>query len=104
MIHRLGDRRDCFVAQRDPWEVVRVIAEGRKRRELDPTVGFLKDCAADLEKDTETPGRARTDPGPTVVPTLMGWYHSIKSLPTKTLLKMMRMGQRIAMIVGRALS
>jgi len=27
----LGDRRDFFVAQRDPWEVVRVIVEGRKR-------------------------------------------------------------------------
>src|SRR5215468_7877098 len=47
--HTLGDRRDFFVAQRDPWEVVRVIVEGRKRRELDPTVNFLKDCANELE-------------------------------------------------------
>jgi DNA-binding transcriptional regulator GbsR (MarR family) len=45
---RLGDRRDFFVAQRDPWEVVRVIVEGRKRRELDPTVSFLQECAAAL--------------------------------------------------------
>src|SRR5579864_287319 len=51
----LGDRRDFFVAQRDPWEVVRVIVEGRKRRELDPTINFLKDCASELESDSETP-------------------------------------------------
>src|SRR6185437_7888091 len=52
---RLGDRRDFFVAQSDPWEVVRVIVEGRKRRELDPTVSFLQECAAALDSDDETP-------------------------------------------------
>src|SRR5215469_4448834 len=51
----LGDRRDFFIAKRDPWEVVRVIVEGRKRRELDPTVGFLRQCAAELKSDGETP-------------------------------------------------
>jgi DNA-binding transcriptional regulator GbsR (MarR family) len=100
--HTLGDRRDYFVAQRDPWEVVRVIIEGRKRRELDPTVGFLKECAAALEKDDETPPHVR---GQIVgqlefLETLLGWYDSIKALPRKTLLKMMRMGQRIAKVIG----
>ena len=33
--HTLGDRRDFFVAQRDPWEVIRVIVEGSKRLDLD---------------------------------------------------------------------
>jgi DNA-binding transcriptional regulator GbsR (MarR family) len=100
--HRLGDRRDYFVAQRDPWEVVRVIAEGRKRRELDPTVGFLKDCVAELDKDTETPAHVRAQIVGQLefLDTLMGWYDSIKSLPRKTLLKMMRMGQRIAKVIG----
>src|SRR5579862_2914808 len=51
----LGDRRDFFVAQRDPWEVVRIIIEGRKRRELDPTVAFLKQCAVELAADSDTP-------------------------------------------------
>jgi DNA-binding transcriptional regulator GbsR (MarR family) len=50
----LGDRRDFFVALRDPWEVVRVIVAGRKQRELDPTVEFLKECA--LELDSRTAG------------------------------------------------
>lgn len=100
--HTLGDRRDYFVAQRDPWEVVRVIIEGRKRRELDPTVGFLKDCVADLEKDDETPAhvRAQITGQLEFLETLLGWYDSIKALPRKTLLKMMRMGQRIAKVIG----
>jgi DNA-binding transcriptional regulator GbsR (MarR family) len=98
----LGDRRDFFVAQRDPWEVVRVIVEGRKRRELDPTVNFLKECAAELESDSETPTSVKEQITGQLefMETLMGWYESIKGLPRKTLLKAMRMGQRIARIIG----
>ena len=36
-VHRLGDRRDRFEALADVWEMARVIAEERKRREIDPT-------------------------------------------------------------------
>jgi DNA-binding transcriptional regulator GbsR (MarR family) len=98
----LGDRRDFFVAQRDPWEVVRVIVEGRKRRELDPTVQFLKECSAELASDRDTPSYAKQQIAGQLefMETLMGWYDSIKGLPRKTLLKMMRLGQRIAKVIG----
>jgi DNA-binding transcriptional regulator GbsR (MarR family) len=100
--HTLGDRRDYFVAQRDPWEVVRVIIEGRKRRELDPTIGFLKECASALDEDDETPPHVRAQIVGQLefLETLVGWYDSIKALPRKTLLKMMRLGQRIAKVIG----
>jgi DNA-binding transcriptional regulator GbsR (MarR family) len=100
--HTLGDRRDFFIAEQDPWETIRVIIEGRKRRELDPTVAFLKDCAAALENDGDTPrsARERILGQLEFMETLMTWYDSIKSLPRKTLLKMMRLGQRIAKVIG----
>jgi DNA-binding transcriptional regulator GbsR (MarR family) len=100
--HQLGDRRDFFVAQRDPWEVIRVIIEGRKRRELDPTLATLRECVAELEKDTETPTevRDRITGQLEFLETVTGWYDSIKSLPRKTLLKMMRLGHRIARVIG----
>jgi len=100
--HTLGDRRDFFVAQQDPWEVIRVIVEGRKRRELDPTLVFLRDCVAELGKDSETPPevRERISGQLEFMETLLGWYSSIKGLPRKTLLKMMRLGQRIAKVIG----
>jgi DNA-binding transcriptional regulator GbsR (MarR family) len=98
----LGDRRDFFIAEHDPWETIRVIIEGRKRRELDPTVAFLKECAAALESDADTPrsARERILGQLEFMETLMTWYDSIKSLPRKTLLKMMRLGQRIAKVIG----
>ena len=98
----LGDRRDFFVALRDPWEVVRVIVAGRKQRELDPTVEFLKECALELDSDTETPRHVRDQILGQLefMETLMGWYTSIVGLPQKTLMKMMRMGQKIAKFIG----
>ena len=53
--HVLGDRRDFFTAQHDTWEVIRVIIEGRKRREIDPTLALLRECATALESDAATP-------------------------------------------------
>ena len=100
--HVLGDRRDFFTAQHDTWEVIRVIMEGRKRRELDPTLAALRECAAQLEKDRETPPavRDRILTQLEFLETLTRWYDSVKRLPRKTLLKMMRMGERIAKVIG----
>jgi DNA-binding transcriptional regulator GbsR (MarR family) len=98
----IGDRRDFFIAQQDPWEVVRIIVEGRKRRELDPTVSFLKECTTALDSDAETPRYARDQIIGQLefMETLLGWYETIKALPQNTLLKMMRLGQRIAQVIG----
>jgi DNA-binding transcriptional regulator GbsR (MarR family) len=100
--HTLGDRRDFFVAPHDPWEVIQLVVEGRKRREIDPTVAFLRDCAVTLQKDTETPleVRERIIAQMEFFETLTDWYDSIKRLPRKTLLKMMRLGQKIAKASG----
>src|ERR1700758_727113 len=57
--HTLGDRRDFFQAPQDPWEVIRIVVGGRKRREIDPTLTFLRDCATALQDDTETPSQVR---------------------------------------------
>jgi DNA-binding transcriptional regulator GbsR (MarR family) len=100
--HALGDRRDFFIAQHDPWEVIRVIIEGRKRREIDPTLVVLRECVAQMADDRETPAhvRERIVGQMEFLETVTGWYDSIKTLPRKTLLKMMRLGHRIAKVIG----
>jgi DNA-binding transcriptional regulator GbsR (MarR family) len=100
--HVLGDRRDYFTAQHDTWEVIRVIMEGRKRRELDPTLAALRECAAQLERDKDTPQvvRDRILTQLEFLETVTRWFDSVKRLPRKTLLKMMRLGERIAKVIG----
>jgi DNA-binding transcriptional regulator GbsR (MarR family) len=51
MAHVLGDRRDHFESLKDVWQMFQIIAEERKRREVDPTVAMLKACEAELKQN-----------------------------------------------------
>jgi hypothetical protein len=76
--------------------------EGRKRRELDPTLAALRECAAQLRKDKDTPAavRQRIVTQLEFLETVTRWFDAMMRMPRKTLLKMMRMGERIAKILG----
>src|SRR5450755_3284993 len=61
VVHILGDRRDHFESMKDVFAMFRVIAQERKKREIDPTVHVLTDCIAanGKPKSTEAYTRAR---------------------------------------------
>src|SRR3954464_985516 len=48
--HVLGDRRDHFESVKDVLEFFRIVAEERKRREIDPTLRVLQECVGELRK------------------------------------------------------
>lgn len=100
--HVLGDRRDYFQARKDIWEVLTVIMDGRKKREIDPTLQVLRECMAESKRDHETPEAVKERIGSMLefVEELSGWYEQIRSMPRGTLLKLMRMGTRVAKVVG----
>ena len=56
----LGDKRDHFESVRDVWELARIIAAERKKREIDPTLQVLNECVAAAESDPDTSDTART--------------------------------------------
>src|SRR5215831_18617344 len=100
--HRLGDRRDYFKAEQDPWEVIRIIIEGRKQRELDPTIAALRECQAMLANDSQTPKevRERILAQLEFMESFTQWYERVATLPRKTLVKMMKMGEKIAKVIA----
>lgn len=49
VVHVLGDRRDHFESVKDVWEIFRIVARERKRREIDPTVRVLQECVDELK-------------------------------------------------------
>ena len=49
VVHVFGDRREHFETLRDIWEMFLVIMRERKRRELDPTLATLRECAAEAK-------------------------------------------------------
>lgn len=98
----LGDRRDRFTATHEPWDMLMAIAEARKQREIDPTIQILQECADAAEADGNTPELAaeRLRRMEEFVSNLTGWYGQVKSLPQGTLIKLMKLGARIAKFVG----
>lgn len=47
-----GNRKDYFVAEKDIWNVARIIAKERKKRELEPVRELLNDIEANYDSDT----------------------------------------------------
>jgi DNA-binding transcriptional regulator GbsR (MarR family) len=76
--HVLGDRRDHFVARSDTWDILLTILEQRKRREIEPTLAVLQECAAEMEKD-----RANAEGSEGADPTICSGSWSI-SRPSST--------------------
>ena len=52
-VHRRGDRKEYFSAERDIWKMFRTILAHRKKREVDPLLEALINCRAltDQRKD-----------------------------------------------------
>ena len=101
MVHVLGDRRDYFESIYDVWELFRVIIEQRKQRELNPTLTMLRECAAEMDKETDTDPltkeRIRNMLG--FVELTSSWYEEIREIPTSTLTKLMKLGTGITRLV-----
>lgn len=100
--HVLGDRRDHFTASHEPWDMLMAIAEARKQREIDPTIAVLQECAAYAAEDPDTPKIAaeRLKRMEDFVTNLTDWYGQIRRVPPKTLVKLMKLGSKVAKFVG----
>ena len=102
-VHLLGDRRDHFETMKDPWELFDVIMEGRKQRELDPTMSVLRECVLECENDKETPAnvKARIKDVLVFMETLDTWHAQIKGLPKNTLHKLIKLGSKVQNLLGK---
>jgi DNA-binding transcriptional regulator GbsR (MarR family) len=102
MVHLAGDRRDHFEAKQDPWDMLMTIVEGRKRREIDPTLVILRECVEAAEADGETPPEVRLKLKRMLDLTqrLSTWYEQIRGVPRPVLMKLLGLGARITSLVG----
>ena len=103
MVHLPGDRRDHFEARDDPFDMLMLIAEGRKRREIDPTLEVLGGCVVEAEADPNTPAdvTARLKAMESFVGQLDGWYGQMRQVPRPVLLRLIGLGGRIVGLLGR---
>jgi DNA-binding transcriptional regulator GbsR (MarR family) len=103
VVHVIGDRRDHFESMHDVWEMFRVIAEERKRREIDPTLALLRECVGDIEKlktDADDTTKQRIGDLLKFFETMSGWYDQMRKVPTGALLRAVKLGDRVFKLLG----
>ncbi|MEM9235621.1 MAG: MarR family transcriptional regulator [Verrucomicrobiota bacterium] len=55
---RKGERREYFEAEKDVWEIFTTVAKERKRREIEPAISVLRDCAEQSSEMESEEGKA----------------------------------------------
>jgi DNA-binding transcriptional regulator GbsR (MarR family) len=94
VVHLLGDRRDHFETMKDAWQMLLVILEQRRRREIEPTIAMLRECMAKSgDADSEEPyPRKKMLELLDLLETLTAWY---EQLPRPVQREVLKMGGKI---------
>lgn len=100
LVHVMGDKRDHFETHKDVWEMFRVIADERKRREIDPTREVLRACLAAPGKELDAYSRQRLESLSEFFETTSAWYSQIRSWPQSTLQRFLKLGDRTLKLLG----
>lgn len=99
----LGDRRQHFESMKDLWEMFRVIAEERKRREIDPTVVVVRECVAEAGKagPGEAYTRERLSEMLDFLNTIVSLYGELQALPAGAAKGLLKMRGRMRKLLGK---
>jgi DNA-binding transcriptional regulator GbsR (MarR family) len=100
IVHVLGDRREYFDSMKDVWEMFRVVIDERKKREIDPTIGLLRECVAESQKAKDSYTQERLSEMRDFFETMANWYNQISQLPTSGIQKFVKMGDRLRKLFG----
>jgi DNA-binding transcriptional regulator GbsR (MarR family) len=98
--HLPGDRREYFEAPEDVWEIFRVLAEERRRREVEPTLSMLR--MALLEEpsnDADRYAQARMRQMHELIDRLMTWFDDVQKLAPETAMQLMGMGAAVTKVL-----
>jgi DNA-binding transcriptional regulator GbsR (MarR family) len=100
--HMLGDRRDHFESMKDVWEMFRIIVDERKKREADPTLAMLREAVAETKKPgtADAYTRERLADMLQFFEVMTSWCEQTRKLPTPAVIRMVRMGNRFAKMLG----
>jgi DNA-binding transcriptional regulator GbsR (MarR family) len=92
IVHVMGDRRDRFEALHDVREIFRLVVEGRKRREIDPTLTMLRDCVTEAGRETPKTARERMGDTLELLELLTSVYETMRDSPDANLMAWLKTG------------
>ena len=90
------------MALQDVWEIFRVILEERKRREIDPTLSVLRECAIEGTQDEQLDAAtlARMQTVLDFLEMLSTTFQDYQHLSPQTLQRFVKMGGKVARFLG----
>lgn len=99
-LHLPDDRRDHFAALEDPWQVIRTLAEERRKREVDPTLTVLRDLmlrepANEAERHAQERLRGMTES----IELLTSWADEVAKLPDERIVQLLKLGAGVAKVL-----
>ena len=98
--HHAGDRREYFEAPSDVWEIFRVLAEERRRREIEPTLSMLRMALLEeAQSDAERHAQQRMREMHDLIDRLMKWFDDVQRLAPETAMKLMGMGATVTKVL-----
>ncbi len=98
--HHPGDRREYFEAPADVWEIFRVLAEERRRREIEPTLSMLRMALLEAPaSDAERHAQARMRQMHELIDRLMTWFDDVQKLAPETAMQLMGMGATVTKVL-----
>ncbi|MEM9017049.1 MAG: MarR family transcriptional regulator [Verrucomicrobiota bacterium] len=103
--HLPGDRRDHFLAIKDVFEMFRIITAERKKREIDPTLANLRECAEEAgpaKSSGDVHAKEQLEELLGFFELISDFYDKMDKLPTKSAVKAIRMGDKIARTIKSA--
>ncbi|MFQ6021813.1 MAG: GbsR/MarR family transcriptional regulator [Acidiferrobacterales bacterium] len=103
VVHIMGDRRDHFECVKSRWDMLLLIMDGRKRREIDPVLKTLRECVRECEEDQETEPEIKAHMTELLefLEVLTGWFEQMKRMPRPTIKRLIKMGASIQHFVRR---
>ena len=98
--HLPGDRREHFSTLGDVWQIVRTLAEERRRREIDPTLSVLRDLIMETPAsaaDRHAQGRLREMHE--LIELLLRWADDVQKLDPDQLIQLLKLGGRVVALL-----
>lgn len=98
--HMPGDRREYFESPEDVWEIFRVLASERRRREVEPTLSMLRSALLvtpdnEAERHAQTRMREMHD----LIERLMAWFDDVQKLKPQTAMQLMDLGSKVTKVL-----
>lgn len=98
--HLPGDRREYFDAPEDVWEIFRVLAEERRRREIEPTLSMLRSALLQTpNSEAERHAQERMREMHELIDRLMSWFDDVQKLAPETAMQLMGMGSTVTKVL-----